>query len=85
MSSRLSGVRALLLDLEGTVFQAGALIPGAAEALAEVERRGLAWRFNDREAGSRCSSWDLTRSRIATPRTFPLAREEFRVLGGDRV
>ncbi len=45
MSPPLSGVRALLLDLEGTVFQAGALIPGAAEALAAAERRGLAWRF----------------------------------------
>jgi HAD superfamily hydrolase (TIGR01458 family) len=38
-------VRALLLDLEGTVFQSGALIPGAAEALAEATRRGVAWRF----------------------------------------
>jgi HAD superfamily hydrolase (TIGR01458 family) len=38
-------VRALLLDLEGTVFQSGALIPGAGEALAEATRRGVAWRF----------------------------------------
>ena len=38
-------IRALLLDLEGTVFQAGALIPGAVEALAEATRRGVAWRF----------------------------------------
>lgn len=45
MSSPFSGARALLFDLEGTVFQAGALIPGAAEALEAVERRGLAWRF----------------------------------------
>jgi phospholysine phosphohistidine inorganic pyrophosphate phosphatase len=37
--------RALLLDLEGTVFQSGALIPGAVEALAEATRRGVAWRF----------------------------------------
>jgi HAD superfamily hydrolase (TIGR01458 family) len=37
--------RALLLDLEGTVFQSGALIPGAGEALAEATRRGVAWRF----------------------------------------
>jgi HAD superfamily hydrolase (TIGR01458 family) len=37
--------RALLLDLEGTVFQSGALIPGAREALAEAHRRGVAWRF----------------------------------------
>ncbi len=45
MSSALSGARALLFDLEGTVFQSGALIPGAADALAEAERRGIAWRF----------------------------------------
>jgi len=45
MSSPLSGVKALLLDLEGTVFQSGALIPGAAGALAAAERRGIAWRF----------------------------------------
>jgi HAD superfamily hydrolase (TIGR01458 family) len=37
--------RALLLDLEGTVFQCGALIPGAGEALAEATRRGVQWRF----------------------------------------
>ncbi len=37
--------RALLLDLEGTVFQSGALIPGAGDALAEATRRGVAWRF----------------------------------------
>ena len=45
MSSPLAGARALLFDLEGTVFQSGALIPGAAEALAAAERRGIAWRF----------------------------------------
>lgn len=45
MSSPLAGTRALLLDLEGTVFQSGALIPGAAGALAAAERRGIAWRF----------------------------------------
>lgn len=45
MSSPLSGVRALLLDLEGTVFQDGALIPGAAAALEAIERGNLAWRF----------------------------------------
>ena len=41
----LDGVRALLLDLDGTVFQNGKLIPGAAEALAEIERDGIRRRF----------------------------------------
>jgi phospholysine phosphohistidine inorganic pyrophosphate phosphatase len=38
-------LRALLLDLEGTVFQSGVLIEGAAAALAEAARRGVACRF----------------------------------------
>jgi phospholysine phosphohistidine inorganic pyrophosphate phosphatase len=38
-------LRALLLDLEGTVFRSGALIEGAAGALAEAARRGVACRF----------------------------------------
>jgi phospholysine phosphohistidine inorganic pyrophosphate phosphatase len=41
----LRGVRALLLDLDGTVFQNGRLIAGAAEALAEIERAGIRRRF----------------------------------------
>jgi HAD superfamily hydrolase (TIGR01458 family) len=39
--SPLAGVRALLVDLEGTVFQDRALIPGAASALAEAAAHGL--------------------------------------------
>jgi HAD superfamily hydrolase (TIGR01458 family) len=41
----LAGVRALLVDLEGTVYQGRALIPGAAEALAEAGRRGIPHLF----------------------------------------
>jgi HAD superfamily hydrolase (TIGR01458 family) len=41
----LAGVRAFLLDLDGTVFQAGHLIPGVARALEDVARRGIARRF----------------------------------------
>ncbi len=41
----LSGVRALLVDLEGTVYQGRRLIPGAVEALAEAARRGISHRF----------------------------------------
>ena len=43
--SALAGVRALLVDLEGTVFQDRRLIPGAARALAEAASRGLAVAF----------------------------------------
>ena len=35
----------LLLDLDGTVYQEGRAIPGAAEALAELRRRGIPFRF----------------------------------------
>jgi len=37
----LAGVRALLIDLEGTIYQDGALIPGAAQALGAAAARGL--------------------------------------------
>jgi HAD superfamily hydrolase (TIGR01458 family) len=43
--TRLSGVSTVLVDLEGTVFQSGVLLPGAAEALAAISRAGLARRF----------------------------------------
>ena len=41
----LDGVRALLLDLDGTVYQDGRLIPGAAEALAALTTRGIPHAF----------------------------------------
>lgn len=42
MRRQISG---LLLDLDGTVYQEGHAIPGAAEALAELRRRGMPFRF----------------------------------------
>ncbi len=41
----LAGVRALLLDLDGVILLAGALIPGAAEALRELDRRQVPFRI----------------------------------------
>lgn len=41
----MSRVRALLLDLEGTVYSRGRPIEGAAAALAQVRTRGLGLRF----------------------------------------
>jgi HAD superfamily hydrolase (TIGR01458 family) len=40
-----STVRGLLVDLDGTVYEDGRAIPGAAEALAAVRRAGLGLRF----------------------------------------
>ena len=45
------GVRALLLDLDGVIVLAGKAIPGAAEALAELERRGAAVPDRDQHLG----------------------------------
>ncbi len=45
MSLPLSGVRALLVDLEGTVYQDRRLIAGAAKALAVATSRGIPHRF----------------------------------------
>lgn len=41
----LEGVRGLLLDVDGVLYHAGRPIPGAAEALEEVRRRGYRRRF----------------------------------------
>ena len=42
---RLSGVRGVLLDLDGTVYEAGRLIAGAREAAGAIRRAGLQLRF----------------------------------------
>ena len=41
LTSPLGGIRALLLDLEGTVCEAGRPLPGAPEALAALSARGV--------------------------------------------
>jgi len=38
-------IRALLLDLEGTLYEAGRPVPGAAEALAKLTERGIPHGF----------------------------------------
>ncbi len=45
MSPRLSGARAVLFDLEGTLCETGRPLPGAARTLAELDRRGVPYRF----------------------------------------
>jgi HAD superfamily hydrolase (TIGR01458 family) len=41
----LAGVRALLLDLDGVIVLAGQAIPGATDAIAELERRRMPYRI----------------------------------------
>jgi HAD superfamily hydrolase (TIGR01458 family) len=45
LAATLRGVRALLLDLDGVVVLRGGLVPGAGEALAAIERRGIPFRI----------------------------------------
>jgi HAD superfamily hydrolase (TIGR01458 family) len=41
LRSRLSGIRALVLDLDGVVVLKGQMLPGAAEALARLDAAGI--------------------------------------------
>ncbi len=45
MSAPLAGVRAVLLDLEGTLYEAGRPVPGAVETLARLEGLGIPHRY----------------------------------------
>lgn len=45
LRAALKGVRAFLLDLDGVIVLAGKGIPGAAEAIAGLERRGTPYRI----------------------------------------
>ncbi len=41
----LQGLQALILDIDGVFYHAGRPIPGAAETLAEIRRRGIPFRL----------------------------------------
>jgi HAD superfamily hydrolase (TIGR01458 family) len=45
LRAALAGVRAFLLDLDGVIVLAGAIIPGAADAVAILERRRIPYRI----------------------------------------
>lgn len=45
LGAALAAVRALLLDLDGVIVLAGQAIPGATDAIAELERRRMAYRI----------------------------------------
>ena len=45
LRAALAGVRAFLLDLDGVIVLAGAILPGAAEAIAALERRRMPYRI----------------------------------------
>ena len=41
MNAKLDGVKAVFLDLDGTIYLGGNLIPGALEFLARCEEQGV--------------------------------------------
>jgi HAD superfamily hydrolase (TIGR01458 family) len=45
LRAALAGVRAFLLDLDGVIVLAGAIIPGAADAVSVLERRRIPYRI----------------------------------------
>ena len=45
LRAALRGVRAFLLDLDGVIVTAGLAVPGAAEAIATLERRRMSYRI----------------------------------------
>lgn len=67
LRAALRDVRAFLLDLDGVIVIAGAAVPGAADAIAELERRALPYRIvTNTSAVSRAtlSRWS---SRLGAP------------------
>src|SRR6188472_4044321 len=45
LRAAMRGVRAFLLDLDGVIVVAGTAVPGAADAIAEIERRSVPYRI----------------------------------------
>ena len=72
LRAALSGVRALLLDLDGVIVVAGAALPGAQEAIVALERRGVPYRIvTNTSAVSRAT---LARWAAAVGAPIPAAR-----------
>jgi HAD superfamily hydrolase (TIGR01450 family) len=69
LRARLAGVRALVLDLDGVLVLRGALIPGAAEALAALDARGIPYVIGtNMSLASRATlSRELTRGGLPVP------------------
>lgn len=69
LREELARVRALVIDIDGVLVLAGRPIPGAAEALAELDRRGIPWRIltNTSTAARPVLSERLARYGLAVP------------------
>ncbi|MCU0482797.1 MAG: HAD-IIA family hydrolase [Chloroflexi bacterium] len=69
LRTRLAEVRALVIDIDGVLQLAGRAIPGAPEALAELDQRGIPWRIltNTSTASRPTLSERLARLGLAVP------------------
>jgi HAD superfamily hydrolase (TIGR01450 family) len=69
LRASLAGVRGLVLDLDGVLILSGALIPGAREALAELDARGFPYVIGtNMSLASRVTlSRELTRGGLPVP------------------
>lgn len=60
----LSGIRAFLFDMDGTVFVSGTLIPGALELLEELDRRGWRYIFLTNNSSERAADYQARLARL---------------------
>ena len=76
LRAALRGVRAFLLDLDGVIVTAGTAVPGAADAIAEIERRSVPYRIvTNTSAVSRrtLSRWSAKLGAAIPPERFESA------------
>ena len=74
LRAALRGVRALLLDLDGVIVLAGKAIPGATEAIAELERRAMPYRIVTNTSAVSRETLSMWSARLGAP--IPAARFE---------
>lgn len=76
LRAAMRGVRAFLLDLDGVIVTAGTAVPGAAEAIADIERRSVPYRIvTNTSAVSRetLSRWSAKLGALIPPERFESA------------
>ena len=56
LRAALGGVRALVLDADGVLVMRGAALPGAAEALARLDERGIPYRVETNISSLHCDT-----------------------------
>jgi HAD superfamily hydrolase (TIGR01458 family) len=67
LRAALHGVRALLLDMDGVTVLAGKAIPGATEAIRELDRRGMPYRIVTNTSAISRQTLSRWSSKLGTP------------------